>query len=555
MSTELPRLLNRKTGAIAGVAIATVAGGGLLQSVEPSSQYEGSFHLQVGSETRTSPERTTQQSPATTTASIDHATYARILWSHNVLAPVVEQLQPQYPDLSYSALADNLEVNYNDTTNSFEVNYRDNDPQKVQVVLDQVSRAYLKYGQECHSDVCQGLDFIGQRLHQLQGQIAAQQREIQEFQQRYGVSDPERLGLELSQRNGVLEKQHLNFQVELSVARTSYTTLQKQFGATPDNNLADRLLAQDNEYQEVLNQLQLLANQFATELANPQTQQATVESLKQQYEVLSLQLAKVAQQVVSKSELGRRVASPNANYQDTVQAYTLLQWADTVRQIHTLEISRQLTAEAQQMLAVQVRQWAVLARKYSVLQQNVQSTKNLLKLHLTRRAELQTHLRPQAPWRMVAPPEVVEVSGRQASHYLIDAQHDFRLGLTLCFALVIWGMTLSGTTKTHGAHAEYHRENPQEFIPQYSSEIVSVTPFDSPVIPTVPMLSNSVSRNAMVPSPAIWEFEDEYRAIAYFLLLTMLYAEKMKAAQVCYGGHHTKHRQSNAQYQTATLTL
>jgi uncharacterized protein involved in exopolysaccharide biosynthesis len=523
----LPKGLSRKTGAIAGVAIATVAGGSLLNSgVEPSPQYEGRFQLRVGTETRNGTEQAAKPAQATTTtADVDYATHARILWSHNVLAPVAEQLQSRYPDLDYRKLSGNLEVAYDERTNQFEVNYRDTDPEKVQVVLDRISRAYLKYSQECHSDICQVLEFIDQRLPQLQSEVKTQTQQIQEFQHRYGVSNPNELGQELSRRKGVLEKQSLDFQIELSAARTRYVALQKEFGTSPQNDLADRLLASDRRYQEVLSQLQSLANQFATELAHPQANQVTVEAFKQQYQQVSLELAEVVQQVVLKSQLGKRATSPAATYEDTLQVYILGQWVDTVRQIHTLETSSQLTEDAKKLLSVQVRQWAVLARQYEKLQQSLHSSTELLNLNLSRRADLQARLRPPQPWRMVAPPEVVQVSGKQASPYLINAEQDLRLGLALCFALLIWGISLTGTATPRSTVS--HESEPN-VVPEYSWEVLPVLPVAPAIVGALPAFP--VSYNGMQWSPT-WKFEGDPQAIAYFLLFALVYLEKAKTEE------------------------
>jgi uncharacterized protein involved in exopolysaccharide biosynthesis len=97
----------------------------------------------------------------------------QVLWSPKLLAPVVQQLQTQYTDLNYDTLAQKLDITHRDGDKTLEIRYQDPDPQKVQAVLEKVSHAYLQYSQQCRSNLCRELQFVEQRLPQIQKQVAS----------------------------------------------------------------------------------------------------------------------------------------------------------------------------------------------------------------------------------------------------------------------------------------------------------------------------------------------------------------------------------------------
>src|SRR5579883_1246378 len=118
---RVPLRLNRRTWALAGAAIATVAGTSLVQMANQPAQYEGKFQLLVEPGTVASTQANTpSHAKALPAPSLDYATQIQVLWSPKLLAPVVQQLQTQYADLNYDTLAQKLTITHRDGTTTLD---------------------------------------------------------------------------------------------------------------------------------------------------------------------------------------------------------------------------------------------------------------------------------------------------------------------------------------------------------------------------------------------------------------------------------------------------
>ncbi|HEY9655971.1 MAG TPA: hypothetical protein V6C50_10805, partial [Crinalium sp.] len=279
---ERPSLFNRRTGALAGAAIALVGGTTLVQLANQPDQYEGKFQLLVEPGAGTNVPATQAHTQATlSSATVDYASQIQVLWSPKLLAPVVQQLQTQYTDLNYDTLAQKLDITHRDDDKTLEIRYQDPDPQKVQAVLEKVSHAYLQYSQQCRSNLCRELQFVEQRLPRIQKQVGVAQQNLQTLQQRHGITEPTALGQQLSQRSNVLTQQRQALQIRLIEARTQLAILQQRSGqprlSPTDADLAEQALTRNDRYQSLFAQLQPIADQLAVELARPQPDSAMLQ--------------------------------------------------------------------------------------------------------------------------------------------------------------------------------------------------------------------------------------------------------------------------------------
>ncbi len=442
---ERPSLFNRRTGALAGAAIVLVGGTSLVQLANQPDQYEGTFQLLVepGAET-TVP--ATQANPQATrsTPTVDYATQIQVLWSAKLLSPVAQQLETQYADITYKTLAEKLEITHQAGEKTLEITYHDTDPQKVQAVLETVSRAYLEYSQECRTHLCNQLQFVEQRLPHIQQQVTVAQQKLQTLQQEHGMADT--LGQQLSQRSSVLAQQRQDLQIRLIDARTQVAILQKRLSPA-DARLVEQSLAQNDRYQSLLAQLRTIADQLTVELARPQPDSAMLQLLKQRYQVLTAQMTEAAQ-----APIARQLAQAIADFQTEKttdhtaieQQQTLLEGVTAATQVQVLTLTEAAIAQTERNVKQQIKQWAVLARQYAELNLELKFATDNLNLYTAKRAELQQIIAPKPDWQLTNAPTVEQVSSGFA---LSDPEQRFSLGLLLSFMLVILVMSIADQTR------------------------------------------------------------------------------------------------------------
>lgn len=447
---KLPNLFNGRTGALVGVAIATVAGTSLIQLAEQPATYEGKFQLLVEPTGTIEP---TAQTAAQTAAkqatlaapSLDYASQMQVLWSPKLLSPVVQQLQTQYADLNYETLSQKLAIAHHDGEKTLEITYQDTDPKKVEAVLQTVSQAYLQYSQECRTSLCRELNFVERRLPHLQTQVTITQQNLQQLQQQHGITEPKALGQQLAQRSAVLTQQRQDLQIRLTEARTQLAILQMR-SAQPDG-LATQWLSQNDRYQSLLAQFQAIADQLAVELARPQPDVAKLQALKQRYQQVAAQMTEAVQQPIA-AQITRSIADFQANktadYTQVSQQQTLLEWLTAANQVQMLEISQQAIVQTEAQVKQQIKQWAVLARHYDELNLELRFATDNLNLYEAKRAELQQFVQPKTDWQLATAPAVEQISDGFA---LSDPEHRFSLGLLLSFLMVILIMSVAEQTK------------------------------------------------------------------------------------------------------------
>ncbi|MBD2022494.1 hypothetical protein H6F43_20140, partial [Leptolyngbya sp. FACHB-36] len=201
------------------------------------------------------------------------------------------------------------------------------------------------------------------------------------------------------------------------------------------------------------------------ELARPQAQSNTIQSLQQQYQQVAQQLDQTAQQSIL--EQLRAEKKPDAARQETLRG-----WIAAANQLQVLEVSRGAIAQAKSQLDQHIKQWATLDRQNADLQRDVQFAKEALNQYLTRRDSLQSAPAPQS-WRMIAPPEVIQVETRQP--IVTDTQRDVGLGLLLSFILVVWALTTLRAAQSQSPSVRLQQVEPSPALPE-SHDLLPVLP-------------------------------------------------------------------------------
>ncbi|HEY9626082.1 MAG TPA: hypothetical protein V6C84_02165 [Coleofasciculaceae cyanobacterium] len=461
-SRLLSQVFNRRTGAFVGVAIAAVAGSRLVQVEPHATEYEGKLQLSLepkaGNTGQSSLASATNGSVPT--PSIDYETQARVFWSPKLLSPAIADLQQKYPDLTYERLTRDLKITHPEGTKNLEIRYQGTDAQKTQVVLEKLSEVYLKYSQDAPTNSNTALQFIAERLPQLQEQVARAEEMMQEFPRQYGMENPDQLGQRLSEQSNALRQQQQDLLNQLIEAHTSYAVLQRQLDAHSEhlaenqrleNRQAEsQLLAQQSpRYQELLTEFQSIALQLVTARSEVGFEPSAERQLEQQYQQLSEELAEAAQQSLV-DRLTQMTAADAVDYQEINRLEALISLKAAENQVRMIEISYEAIAQTRVSLGDKIKQWAGLARQYDALELEVQLATDKLNVSLAKQAELQTFI--QSAWQVIAPPQVKPVP--ESPFALSNTQRDFSLSLALCLIVAMWAMTLwESTTQTSQKHA------------------------------------------------------------------------------------------------------
>lgn len=411
---QILAVARRRMLIIAGVAIA-VTSGVAAKLVSQVPTYEGKFQLLVGSSSREDDkfDQLTQSLSKNTAAqveTVDYETQIQVLWSPQVMSPIVEKIQARYPEIDYNTLRAKLLISRLAETKILEVRYQDSDPKKIKFVLEQVAQGYIRYSQqEQKSSVQQGLKFVKEQTEKLQGRVNELQQELQEFRQRYNIIDPETQGQLLTNRVSAIVQQRQETQAQLSETQALYTKLQSQLGRlglSSNQAIAAAALSEAPRYQELLNQLSEIERKIAIESARFTQDSPILETLRQQQQNLLPLLNQEATTVIgvsvpSVTSNAEFLASPSS-----IRLSLTQKLVDTTNQIRLLEVRRQSVAQAERNLSQQLNNLAVIARQYTDLQRKLNVATESLNRFLAVRETLQIEeAQKTASWQKISEPE------------------------------------------------------------------------------------------------------------------------------------------------------
>ena len=397
----LAAALRRRAGLILAVTTGTtIVASGLLFWMAGSlpRKYSGGFQLLVEpvtiQEQQARSSATAQSSDSAgqikiEDSQLDYETQIRVLKGPKLIEPIVKLAQTRYPDLTYDSLIANLEIARVNTltldkkersTKLIEVSYQDDDPQKVEFILQQLSKVYLAYSlKERQSSIRQGVKFIDTQLPKLRRRVDGLQRQIQALRQQYTIVTPELQGEQLTTRAGNLGQQKADSQTQIAEAQAKYNALQQQLKSS---NLQS-VLGEAPYYQSLLTQYQQIEGQLATESARLQADNPALQALIEKRKNLQNLLLAEADRVLSKASGSIAVAEARDR--------AIAQSRDGVNQ--------------------SIQQLTGVSRQYADLQRELTLATESLNKFSNRREALQIDVAQQeVPWELIAPPKLVQTA-------------------------------------------------------------------------------------------------------------------------------------------------
>lgn len=305
---------------------------------------------------------------------LDYDSQIIVLRSPERLNSVVKKLKVKYPNISYYSLLNNLTISRLGLTKILNISYSHGDPERVKVVLDEISQSYLKYSlQERQTKLRQGVQFVEKQLPPLKNRVDRLQKQVQIFRQKYNFFNPEAETQQASQQISELIRQRQQIDAELAILRANLASVQQNPGQLAALNEATL-------YQNLLTQVRELDAQIAIESGRFQDANPVIQSMKDKRQRLLPLLQNEAERIIG------------------------VQLAAIVTKIQLLEVRSQELAKVEQQLQQRVQQIPLLERRYIELQRNLKFAADSLDRFLTSRETLQIEIaQTELPWQVIQP--------------------------------------------------------------------------------------------------------------------------------------------------------
>jgi capsular exopolysaccharide synthesis family protein len=377
--------LGRRSWLIAGSTIGCAAVGALLGRAYPI--YEGQFQIltkPVTVENRvvsSLPQALDAQSPQRTTADatsrVLDETKLKLLYTEKVLQPVVEKLQPQYPQIDFQTVLAGLEIKQVPGTDILQVSYSGSDPEVVRDVLQELGTGYVAYSlEERQTDVKQGIKFLDNQLPQLEARVSELQGRLQSFRQQNVLFDPESQSREISDQLTAVRRERIDNQVQLDQTKARYQELRAENTVSRGDRKVALALTESSRYQNLLQELATLDNQIAAASAIYQSDHPEVK-------ILQDQRAKMLPFLEMEA---RRVQAEAASQVQNLAA----------RNAALLQKEAELTGRVQGL--------AQSARQYTEIQRELEIATANLNQFLAKRSALAIEVsQRQTPWQLLSP--------------------------------------------------------------------------------------------------------------------------------------------------------
>ncbi|NDJ24078.1 polysaccharide biosynthesis tyrosine autokinase [Nostoc sp. B(2019)] len=262
---QIATVLRRRILLIAGIT-ALVATAAVLKAETDPPVYQGSFEILTNPVTGESkaiadvPQTINSNSQGDLVASAESekqvATTIKVLQSHRVLDPIIEKLQPQYPDLTYSEILNDLTIE-SKQPNILEVAYTHPDQKQVSDFSKLLADAYLNYSlAERQADVDQAIVFVNKQRQPLEQTVKFWQNKMRDLRLGNNLIDPLQKGQELTGQVATLQQQRIETRVQLEQLAARYEDLQRELAQQPGERAGNSVLSENARYQKILDQIQ-----------------------------------------------------------------------------------------------------------------------------------------------------------------------------------------------------------------------------------------------------------------------------------------------------------
>jgi polysaccharide biosynthesis transport protein len=346
---------------------------------------------------------------------MDYSTIITLLKSPKMLSSVVEKLKTKYPELTVEEIIEELTVERIgstkiDQTKIINVNYQHNDPELVQLVLDEIAQKYLHYSlEERKSRIGQGVEFIEQQLPELYNRVNTLQVNLQNLQEKNQLINPETKGQDLLEQINELKTQQIETQNELNKQKTLKNSLQQQLKVSPEEAIVVSTLSEDPNYQSLLQKYKDIESEISLESARFQTNSPSIQKLEDKRQNLLNLLNQEKQRILRGNSSTGISNSPLLTLQNTILSGMTQQLVDAITQIELLEVQNRDLTKTINEYEQQALQIPQISRQYTKIQQELTIASQTLQQLLTQKDNLSVELaQSQIPWELVSEPQLVK---------------------------------------------------------------------------------------------------------------------------------------------------
>ena len=329
-------------------------------------------------------------------------TKLKILQSPKLMSPITQKVQKYYPDSSTPKLNIKLLPN----TQIVEVTYQDPNSDKVLLVLNKASEAYLKYSlDERQTETKLGIEFVEQQIPKLLVRVTNLQLRLQNFCQKYGIIDAQVQGQQLANQLDQIVQKRIDNEIQLARIQTLYTILQKQLQLNSNESEAISALSESPDYQKLLSKLQDVESTIAVKSSQYTENSPNIQNLLIQKQNLLNLILKERSQI-----LGIKLSNTNMNSlysaaPNSARLREIQKFMETTKQIELLKTQKQSLNQSELSLRKQVKQFPFLIRQKDDLERQLKIAVDNLNRFLNERERLRIDAaQKQIPWQILTPP-------------------------------------------------------------------------------------------------------------------------------------------------------
>jgi len=342
---------------------------------------------------------------------IDYQTLLRVLKSPKLLIPLLEKVQANYADITYTQINNQLKINRityakdgkEAGTKIIEFTYQDKDPAKIKSVLGTVSKYYLEYSrQERLKHTTRGMAYINSQLPALRMRVDKLQRQLQLLRQQANLSLPDQSSKSFTDQASGISSQQISLEAQLAETRKLYKNLKEQLS---QGNTAGVVAINPNMYETLIGQLQTIETQLAVSSTQYREDSPPMQSLREKQKNMRRLLEKEAESTI------KTVAG----------------------QIQQLEARQRSLMASESSLNKAIKDLPSVMRQYGDLERELGVATESLKVFLSKRETLKLGAGQQdTPWTLINEPSIM--TNEQGSPLSVTATNK---GKNLAIALVL----------------------------------------------------------------------------------------------------------------------
>lgn len=335
---------------------------------------------------------------------IDYVSQIEVLRSEATMEPIVERIQKEYPEITYSTLISRLSIIRPDETKLLDFSYTSLDPDEIQFVLEVLSDEFIKYSIDDRlSNLKDGSEFIETQIQRQRSQLSALEDQLGDLRERYQIVNPENTETLLNNQLARLSNEFATTRVKLAEAQTLYANLRVQVGQEPSYAIALSNLSESRTYQNLLLELQEVDTQIASESTRFNSNALEIQILQDQRERIMPLLRAEAARVMGSAAVGNASLPSSLGYQGEISRDLTQQLVNATNQVQVLTQQDQVLQNAIQQVNQQTQSLSGIAQQYLKIVREVElASGSLTRLQIARENLQVESARQSAPWKLIS---------------------------------------------------------------------------------------------------------------------------------------------------------